>query len=234
MTLRPRIAVTMGDPAGVGPELVPPPPRRPGGASRLPPGRLRRRGPPPPRRADAGRANSFSPSRGTFFLPLSEGGFLPRTPPPRGGEKREEGNHEQHLDALPILSRSEWPVRWAAIDGPAILDLECVTADSVQPGVVAAACGRAAYDCFTFAIDEALAGRVDAVATAPLHKEALHAAGFPFPGHTEILAGTHSRRAVVHDAHVRADHVQPGDGPRRLRRGAGAAHGTGASSTRSS
>src|SRR5690606_39236462 len=34
----------------------------------------------------------------------------------------------------------------------------------------------------------ALSGCVDAIATAPLNKEALHRAGHPFPGHTEILA----------------------------------------------
>ena len=36
--------------------------------------------------------------------------------------------------------------------------------------------------------DLALAGRVDAITTAPLHKEALHRAGHPYPGHTELLA----------------------------------------------
>ena len=34
----------------------------------------------------------------------------------------------------------------------------------------------------------ALAGRVDAITTAPLHKEALHRAGHDYPGHTELLA----------------------------------------------
>jgi 4-hydroxythreonine-4-phosphate dehydrogenase len=53
---------------------------------------------------------------------------------------------------------------------------------------VSASCGRAAYECVTFAIDEALTGRVDAIATGPINKESLHAAGVPFPGHTEILA----------------------------------------------
>ena len=33
-----------------------------------------------------------------------------------------------------------------------------------------------------------LAGEVDAMATAPLNKEAMHKAGFPYPGHTELLA----------------------------------------------
>jgi 4-hydroxythreonine-4-phosphate dehydrogenase len=34
----------------------------------------------------------------------------------------------------------------------------------------------------------ALAGEADAVVTAPASKQALHLAGFPFPGHTEMLA----------------------------------------------
>ena len=32
-----------------------------------------------------------------------------------------------------------------------------------------------------------MAGRAGAIVTAPLHKEALAAAGVPFPGHTELL-----------------------------------------------
>jgi len=68
----------------------------------------------------------------------------------------------------------------------------------VEPGKVSAACGRAAYTYVTSAIDEALAGRIDAIATGPLHKEALHAAGVPFPGHTEILAArTNSDRVCM-------------------------------------
>jgi 4-phospho-D-threonate 3-dehydrogenase / 4-phospho-D-erythronate 3-dehydrogenase len=34
----------------------------------------------------------------------------------------------------------------------------------------------------------ALAGEIDGICTAPLNKEALHAAGHVFPGHTELLA----------------------------------------------
>jgi len=55
-------------------------------------------------------------------------------------------------------------------------------------GEVSAAAGRAAYDWLCYAIDECLAGRADGIVTCPLHKEGLHAAGVPFPGHTEILA----------------------------------------------
>ncbi len=48
--------------------------------------------------------------------------------------------------------------------------------------------GRAAYDYLITAVDLALAGRIDAITTLPLHKEALHAGGVRHPGHTEILA----------------------------------------------
>jgi 4-hydroxythreonine-4-phosphate dehydrogenase len=58
----------------------------------------------------------------------------------------------------------------------------------VRPGRVSAAAGRAAYDFLCTAIDRTLAGEVDGIVTAPLHKEGLRAAGLPYPGHTEILA----------------------------------------------
>lgn len=48
--------------------------------------------------------------------------------------------------------------------------------------------GRAAADSVELAARLALAGAVDALVTAPLTKEGLHAAGRPFPGHTELLA----------------------------------------------
>ena len=47
--------------------------------------------------------------------------------------------------------------------------------------------GRAAGQYLERAVDEARAGRVDAIATAPLNKEALWQAGYPYPGHTEML-----------------------------------------------
>lgn len=54
-------------------------------------------------------------------------------------------------------------------------------------GVVSAAAGRQAADCVSWAARAALRGEVAAMVTAPLHKEALAAAGVPYPGHTELL-----------------------------------------------
>ena len=54
-------------------------------------------------------------------------------------------------------------------------------------GTVQADAGRAAIGCIEAAAALALRGRAGAVVTAPVHKQALAAAGSPFPGHTEML-----------------------------------------------
>ncbi len=61
-------------------------------------------------------------------------------------------------------------------------------AAAVQPGKLDARGGQAAYDAVVTATRLALAGKVEAITTAPLHKEALHKAGHHYPGHTELLA----------------------------------------------
>ncbi len=55
------------------------------------------------------------------------------------------------------------------------------------PGVLAAEAGLAAYEAVEQAVADALAGRLDAISTAPLNKEALSLAGFTWRGHTELL-----------------------------------------------
>ncbi|WP_322999516.1 4-hydroxythreonine-4-phosphate dehydrogenase PdxA [Castellaniella sp.] len=55
-------------------------------------------------------------------------------------------------------------------------------------GRLDARAGRGAYEYLCHAIDDAQAGRLRALVTAPLHKGAMHAGGIDFPGHTEILA----------------------------------------------
>jgi 4-hydroxythreonine-4-phosphate dehydrogenase len=70
--------------------------------------------------------------------------------------------------------------------------VDCVDLALVPPdtpfGQLSAACGEAAYRFVERAVALALAGKVDAICTAPLNKEALNAAGHRYPGHTEILA----------------------------------------------
>jgi 4-hydroxythreonine-4-phosphate dehydrogenase len=55
-------------------------------------------------------------------------------------------------------------------------------------GRVSPEAGRAAAEAVLRAAADAKAGRVDALVTAPLNKESLRAAGYPWPGHTELLA----------------------------------------------
>ncbi|RZJ08939.1 MAG: 4-hydroxythreonine-4-phosphate dehydrogenase PdxA [Rubrivivax sp.] len=57
----------------------------------------------------------------------------------------------------------------------------------VPLGRVDARAGAAAARCIEAAVAEIQAGRGTALVTAPIHKEALHAAGSPYPGHTEML-----------------------------------------------
>ena len=54
-------------------------------------------------------------------------------------------------------------------------------------GRVDARAGAAAAACIEQATQLAMAGEVSAIVTAPIHKEALAAAGVRFPGHTEML-----------------------------------------------
>ena len=55
-------------------------------------------------------------------------------------------------------------------------------------GEVNAASARAAYDAIVGATEDARAGRVQAIVTAPINKAAFAAAGFPWRGHTDLLA----------------------------------------------
>jgi 4-hydroxythreonine-4-phosphate dehydrogenase len=69
---------------------------------------------------------------------------------------------------------------------------------SFRPGVLSAEAGRAAYEAIVDAVDQARAGRVDAIATAPVNKEAFALAGLPWKGHTDLLGAlTGAPRAVM-------------------------------------
>jgi len=60
--------------------------------------------------------------------------------------------------------------------------------EAFVPGVLSAAAGHASYDLIVRAVQDAQAGRVDAIATAPVNKEAFKLAGIPWAGHTDLLA----------------------------------------------
>lgn len=67
-----------------------------------------------------------------------------------------------------------------------------------QAGTLDAANGRYVLGLLDAAIDGAVAGRYDAIVTAPLQKSTINDAGVPFTGHTEYLAErTHTPRVVM-------------------------------------
>ncbi len=69
-----------------------------------------------------------------------------------------------------------------------LLDMGNPGMDSIMPGAVSKKAGRASYNYIREAIGLAVKGEVDGIVTAPINKHAMHLAGVKHPGHTEILA----------------------------------------------
>ena len=77
-------------------------------------------------------------------------------------------------------------------------------------GRISAVSGEAAYRYIERAVRIVEDGQADAICTAPLSKEALHAAGHKFPGHTELLAyltGTPEVSMMLVSPKLRVIHV---------------------------
>ncbi len=134
------IGITMGDPAGIGPEIV---------------AKLLAEGVDRPvvvyGEVAALRRGAATVGADLAFAPVSE----PAMPVPPG--------------AVPVVGVGTLPL-------------------GLPLGRVSAEAGALAYAAVTRAIDDATAGRIAAIVTAPINKDALRAAGIGYPGHTEILA----------------------------------------------
>lgn len=171
------LLVTMGDPAGIGPELV-------ARAHLL--GDLH----------DAvivGDPEVFA--RGLKACALGQ----------MGGQLAEQGASWASTSAsTPTSSACAAPARVPRAQGPRFLGRDALPGHAQRgvPGVcrppstewanlpfgrVDPRCGAYAAQCLMDAVDLARAGLGRAIVTAPIHKEALSAAGVPFPGHTEML-----------------------------------------------
>jgi len=140
----PLVAVTMGDPAGIGPEII---------------------------------AKTFADpdfhARNRALI-IGDAGMLERA---------------AQLVGLP-LEINEIPEPEDAAFRPGTADV--LQVGELPPdlpfGDLDARAGDAAFRYVERATRLASAGRVAAIATAPLNKEAMHLAGHGYPGHTEILA----------------------------------------------
>ena len=69
-----------------------------------------------------------------------------------------------------------------------LIDLDNVDVGHLKLGQVSKAAGKAAVAYLEKAITLAKDGKIDAISTAPINKEAIQKAGYKFQGHTEILA----------------------------------------------
>jgi 4-hydroxythreonine-4-phosphate dehydrogenase len=89
------------------------------------------------------------------------------------------------------------------------IDLHLIPLD-LPWGKLSPVAGDAAYRYVEVASRLAMEGRVAAICTAPLNKEALHAGGHNFPGHTELLAaltGTKEVSMMLSTPKMRVIHV---------------------------
>ena len=75
-----------------------------------------------------------------------------------------------------------------------LVDLANVDIEKLEIGKVQAIAGQAAFDFIKKSVELAMQRKIDAMATTPINKEALKAAGIEYIGHTEILgdlSGSH-------------------------------------------
>lgn len=148
---RPRMALTMGDPAGVGPELC---------------------------------LAALADKRVTdCCVPVVFGDYdILEAAACRTGQSIPYGWPRLDADA-PDLDR-----KLSRLESSAIVDCSTELQANFCPGKVNAETGRASLRFIECAVASTLAGQMQALVTAPIHKEAIHAAGSPYPGHTEMLA----------------------------------------------
>src|ERR1700743_622929 len=84
------------------------------------------------------------------------------------------------------------------ITEPLIVDCGAIEAAEGITGEISAACGKAGFVYIEYAIRAALAGKIDGVVTAPIHKESLNLSGVKYPGHTEIFTAlTNAKRSCM-------------------------------------
>ncbi len=163
---RPIIAITMGDAAGIGPEVI---------------------------------VKALADSRVYEWsrpLVVGDAGRLRRAVEICG----------LALDIVAVEAPEDGAYQPGTID---CVDLACIP-DGLPFGELSAVAGDAAYGFIAAAVEFAVAQRVDAICTAPLNKEALHAGGHVYPGHTELLAeltGTEEVSMLLNAPKLRVIHV---------------------------
>ncbi|HET6329620.1 MAG TPA: 4-hydroxythreonine-4-phosphate dehydrogenase PdxA [Holophagaceae bacterium] len=146
---RPRLAVTLGDPAGIGPELL---------LKSLPTLNM------------VAELVVVGARAGVELLERQGGApFTWSWEPATGGE----------FGAAWTLRRDDWEAHW--------VDPVPGLQDEIALGTGSAVSGRCSIEAIRLGARFLQDGRADALVTLPISKAAAHAAGHPFPGHTEYL-----------------------------------------------
>lgn len=141
----PLISITMGDPAGIGPEII--------------------------------------------LKVLGERDIFARCRPLVLGDEAIFSYTIQWMKARLVIKEISGPEEGEFIPGVLnLIPLTNLSPDDVPLGRAQRRGGVAAYKYIARGVEMAQAGMVDALVTAPISKEALNDAGYPFPGHTELLA----------------------------------------------
>ncbi len=75
-----------------------------------------------------------------------------------------------------------------------LLDLNNVRIEELRMGETQPMAGKASYEYIKKGVELAIDDEIQGIVTCPINKEALNKAGYPYPGHTEILAELTSSR----------------------------------------
>lgn len=157
MKNKPVLGLSMGDPAGIGPEIC---------LHALYDGRVRDQCVP---------------------VLFGDSGILRRVESAVTTNKNGSNRRTRtESDACQAISLDEFE-KISRVTKPLIVECGMVDSEKIQPGTICAEGGRAAYIYIERAIAAAIAGKTDGVVTAPVHKESIHLAGVKFPGQTEIF-----------------------------------------------
>jgi 4-hydroxythreonine-4-phosphate dehydrogenase len=141
---RPRIGITLGDPAGIGPEVA--------------------------LKALADERVRDLADFAVFGCPAAAWAELAGA-------------------AAPFITAASPLGRWdGRVEGVTLVEVPCPAPGGFPRARPSEAGGEASIAFVLAAIDAVKRARIDAIVTGPISKEAVRLAGYPWPGHTELLA----------------------------------------------
>ncbi len=121
--------------------------------------------------------------------------------------KRDMGMAGVRLDVRVVDRPEDGAFECGCIDVWCPIDVDV---DQIGIGKVCREAGRAAAEWVIHAVDLAMVDRIDGIVTAPLNKEAMNLAGYPYAGHTELLAeksGTARAHLMLVSDRMNVSHV---------------------------